>query len=215
MAIFISSSQALPEAEISLLAKFNSSTFHVCHVKHFPNCRFFKCILLPIALNHWLLKMLARFGKGFSQRNRPGKFKGLKCYIGIRFLSLWKINFHPTGYLDLEHRVTWLGGPWSYAGPCCSTQSLHALPFGQLSVSNSRLLSRASLMAHKVKNLPAMEETWVRSLSQKDLLEKRMNTYSSILAWRVPWTEEPGELHSPWGHRVPHDWPTNTFTFWA
>ena len=53
-------------------------------------------------------------------------------------------------------------------------------------------------MAQMVKNLPAMKETWVRSLGQEDSLEKRMAMHSSILAWRTPWTEEPG---SPWGHK--------------
>ena len=49
-------------------------------------------------------------------------------------------------------------------------------------------------MAHMVKNLPAVEETGVRSLSEEDPLEKGMAALSSILAWTVPWTEEPGEL---------------------
>ena len=49
------------------------------------------------------------------------------------------------------------------------------------------------------KNLPAMQETQVQSLGQEDRLEKEMATHSSILAWRIPWTEEPGGLHSPWG----------------
>ena len=52
----------------------------------------------------------------------------------------------------------------------------------------------ASLVAQRIKNQPAMQETWVRSLGQKDHLEKGMATYSSILAWRIPWTEEPGRL---------------------
>ena len=49
-------------------------------------------------------------------------------------------------------------------------------------------------MAQKVKNLPAMQETWVRSLGQEDGLEKGMATRSSILAWRIPWTEEYGDM---------------------
>ena len=49
----------------------------------------------------------------------------------------------------------------------------------------------ASLVAQLVKNLPAMQETWVQSLDQEDLLEKEMPTRSSILAWKIPWTEEP------------------------
>ena len=47
-----------------------------------------------------------------------------------------------------------------------------------------------------VKNLPAVQETWVRSLGQEDPLEKGMAAHSSILAWRIPWTEEPGRLQS-------------------
>ena len=49
-------------------------------------------------------------------------------------------------------------------------------------------------MAQMVKNVPAMQETWVQSLCLEDLLEKEMATYSSILAWEIPWTEEPGGL---------------------
>ena len=51
-----------------------------------------------------------------------------------------------------------------------------------------------------VKSLPAMWETWITSLCQDDPLEKEMATQSSILAWRIPWTEEPGGLN-PWGHK--------------
>ena len=56
-----------------------------------------------------------------------------------------------------------------------------------------------------VKNLPAMQETGVQSLGQEDPLEKEMATHSSILAWRIPWTEEPGGLPSMGSHRVGHD----------
>ena len=53
-------------------------------------------------------------------------------------------------------------------------------------------------MAQTVKNLPAMQETWVRSLGWEDPLEKGMTTHSSIPAWRIPWTEESDGLYSPW-----------------
>ena len=53
-----------------------------------------------------------------------------------------------------------------------------------------------SLVAWMVKNPPAMQDTWVQSLGQEDPLEKGMAIYYSILAWRIPWTEEPGGLHS-------------------
>ena len=54
------------------------------------------------------------------------------------------------------------------------------------------MLFGASLVAQMVKNLPAVQETWVQALGQEDPLEKGMTTHSSIVAWRIPWTEEPG-----------------------
>ena len=74
------------------------------------------------------------------------------------------------------------------------------------------MLSRlvlASLVAQMVKRLPAMQETWVRSLGQEDPLEKEMATHSSILAWRIPWIVEPGRLQSMGSQRVRHDWVTS------
>ena len=65
-------------------------------------------------------------------------------------------------------------------------------------------------MAQTVKNLPAMQETWVRSLGQEDPLEKGMATHSSVLAWRIPWTKEPDRLQSMGSQTVGHDWVTNT-----
>ena len=56
-----------------------------------------------------------------------------------------------------------------------------------------------------IKNPPAMWDTWVRSLGQEDPLEEGMATYSSILAWRIPWTEEPDRLQSMGSHRVGHN----------
>ena len=59
-------------------------------------------------------------------------------------------------------------------------------------------------MAQKIKNLSAMQDTWVRSLGWEDPLEKGMATHSSILAWKIPWTEEPGGLRSVGSQRVGH-----------
>ena len=60
-------------------------------------------------------------------------------------------------------------------------------------------------MAQTVKHLPAMQETWVRSLGQEDPLEKEMATHSSILSWEIPWIEEPGGLQSMGLQRVRYD----------
>ena len=59
---------------------------------------------------------------------------------------------------------------------------------------------KASLVAQMVKNLPAMQGTRVQSLGQEDPLKKGMAAHPSILAWKIPWTEEPSRIYSPWGH---------------
>ena len=64
---------------------------------------------------------------------------------------------------------------------------------------------RPSLVAQRVKRLPAVQETWVRSLGQEDSLEKEMAPHSSTLAWKIPWTEKPGRLQSMGSQRVGHD----------
>ena len=64
------------------------------------------------------------------------------------------------------------------------------------------------MVAQRLKHLPAMRETWVWSLGWEDPLEKEMATHSCILAWRIPWMEEPGGLQSMGSHRVGHDWAT-------
>ena len=60
-------------------------------------------------------------------------------------------------------------------------------------------------MPQRVKRLPTMWETWVRSLGREDPLEKEMAAHSSILAWKIPWTKEPGKLQSMGLQRVGHD----------
>ena len=60
-------------------------------------------------------------------------------------------------------------------------------------------------MAQLVKNLPAVQETWVQSLGQEDSLEKEMTTHSSTFAWKIPWTEEAGRLQSMGSQKVRHD----------
>ena len=70
---------------------------------------------------------------------------------------------------------------------------------------STSLIIGAFLVAQMVKNLPAMQVTWVQSLSQENPLEKGVATYSSILAWKIPWTEESGWLLSMGSQRVGHD----------
>ena len=92
-----------------------------------------------------------------------------------------------------------------------SSRFLCDLNFGQVFQMFSQCPHWVSLVAQLVKNLPAMQETLVWFLGWEDPLEKETATYSSILACRIPWTEEPGRLQSMGSQRVRHDWATFTF----
>ena len=74
-------------------------------------------------------------------------------------------------------------------------------------------LSHDSLVAQTVKRLPTMQETWVRSLGREDPLEKEMAPHSSTLAWKIPWTQEPGRLQSMGLRRVGHNLVTEQQRF--
>ena len=77
--------------------------------------------------------------------------------------------------------------------------------FLHLKLSKFYLVARASLVAQSVRNMPAEQETQFRSLGREDPLEKEMATRSSIVAWKISWTEEPGGLQSMGSQRVGHD----------
>ena len=74
-------------------------------------------------------------------------------------------------------------------------------------------VSLSCMVAQMVEHLPTMQETWVRSLGQEDPLEKEMSIHSSTLAWKIPWTEEPGGLQSMGLQRVGHDLMTSLSLF--
>ena len=92
--------------------------------------------------------------------------------------------------------------------PC---MGLCDMPLGVTSwfKANPLLSRETSLVAQRLKHLPPMWETWVWSLGREDPLEKEMVTHSSILAWRIPWTEKPGKLQSMGLQRVGHNWATS------
>ena len=92
--------------------------------------------------------------------------------------------------------------PSKHLIPCCP---LLLLPSIDVTISKCELGQRGSWVAQTAKNLPVMPETWVQSLGQEDPLEKEMATHSSILAWKIPWTEEPGGLQSMGSQKVGHD----------
>ena len=118
-------------------------------------------------------------------------------------MTPWTIAYQAPPSVGFSRQEYWSGLPFPSPGdlpnpgiePRSSTLQADALPSeppGNRSVNNNKQL---------VNNLPAMQETWVRSLSQEDPLEKRMATNSSIVAWRSPWTEEAVGLQSMEGHK--------------
>ena len=104
-----------------------------------------------------------------------------------------------------------LGSPESSIGPesTCNAEDPSSIPGSGISAGEGigypLQYSWASLVAQLVENLPAMQESWVRSLGWENPLEKVKATHSSIVAWRIPWTEEPGRLQSMGSQRVGHD----------
>ena len=100
--------------------------------------------------------------------------------------------------------------PWDLPSPGIKPTSPAFPALQEDSLPLGRHESWASPVAQLVNSLPAMQENRVQSLGWEDPLEKEMATHSSILAWRNPWTEEPGGLQNMGSQRVGHDWGTNT-----
>ena len=102
--------------------------------------------------------------------------------------------------------TNWISNSW------CEKVLLYGLSGNKCREKDYYHFGNTSLVTPTVKNLPAMQETWVQSLDQEDPLEMGMATHSSVLAWKIGWADEPGGLQSMGSQRVGH-WVTNTFTF--
>ena len=114
----------------------------------------------------------------------PGKNTGVGCHF---LLQCMKVKSES----EVAQPCPTLSDPTD-----CSQQAAPSMRFARQEYWNGN-----SLLAQMVKNMPAMQETQVQSQGWEDPLEKEMATHSSILDWRIPQTEEPGRLYSPWGHK--------------
>ena len=126
------------------------------------------------------------------------------------FATPWTVAHQAPLSMGFSRQEYWSGLPFPSPGdlpnpgikPRCPSLQADALtsepPGKPLIILVSRYIIGASQVAQRLKHLPAMRETWVQSLCWEDPLEKEMVTHSSILAWRISCTEEPGSL-SPWG----------------
>ena len=129
---------------------------------------------------------------------------------GFCLSALWcPLSAYCLPGLSLTLDMGYLFGTWGYSGISPAKCSCCSLPWTRALISFRTLwdFHGASLMAQRLQRLPAMRETWVRSLGWEDPLEKEMATHSSIPAWRIPRMEEPGGLPSTGLQRVGHDCP--------
>ena len=124
------------------------------------------------------------------------------CTFGVPDLVLSGQAYRGVG-LPSHFYQRWSAVLGLWSGPCTLGQQLSpeqvTLSYMQRGVFDRYLVPQT------VKNLPAMQDIWVQSLGQEDPLEKEMATHSRILAWRIPWTEEPGRLQSTGLQRVGHN----------
>ena len=141
-----------------------------------------------------------------------GKFYwGLECCMCKRGLKML-FTVHPTmntpkiWFLGIRFLRIALKSQHSLVGTVSQNRQEINLLIPEQGRTWAILAMGISLVAWRLKRLPAMRETWVRPLGWEDPLEKEMATHSSILGWRIPWTEEPDGLQSVGSQRVRHDW---------
>ena len=132
----------------------------------------------------------------------PGKNTGVGCHFILQGTFLTQVlNLGLLHCRQILYQLSYEGSTHSPLALTRRTYLAKTLTF--------KSSVRASLVAQRLKRLPAMQETWVQFLGREDSLEKEMATHSSILAWRIPWTEEPGGLQSTGSQRVGYDWATS------
>ena len=212
MSLWIETSQ-FPDSK---LGKVPILLFALYHLGQSPNATIAVETLSALRLQ----KLAAQLWKGLSfpwaSHCSNSVFHSNKLYSPLILPPVWK--FFPT-HAQIMTGTLNLGPPWrSFSEstfPCsrfreACIKEQHWMD-GLWILATSPGFERASLVAQMVKNEPAMQENWVLSLGREDLLEKGMGTHSSVLAWRIPWTEEADRLQSMGLQSVRHDWETNTF----
>ena len=177
-------------------------------------------------------QLTCHLSSGVSSDNSRAPYAPEHPTTKLDFLHSTSPSWHPAflwvGYASLSLVSLW--APWTqgqlyfchFPGgsdneeSTCNTGDLGSIPGSGRSpgegIDCPLQYSGASRVAQLVKNPPAMWETWAWSLGWEDPLEEGMATPSSVLAWRIPWTEEPGGLQSTGPQRVRHDWMTQHST---
>ena len=182
----------------------NSVSFDI-YMKSWPQSRYQAYLSLPY-VTCWKMSFAITLLESWATVDRGLNYSGLRDLVLIFLrtaekplgLSLWKEINHPRRIFVTENRRL-------------SSVAFH------LVLNMTGILIKAVFVVRHIRRaleaqtygLPTRRETWVQSLGQEDLLEKEMATHSSILAWKIPWTEEPGRLQSVGLQRVRHDWATS------
>ena len=177
--------------------------------------------LLPIYLLHrsqkFLLKRISHCITYFLSENPLNNFKCAWNKPWISFKSLQESSGSPVPscffchYFPFHGTIFW--SPWSCFSPQVGLLFTTVyLPLLLTYLERPSPYFHVVFVSQMVKNPPAMQETRVRSLGWEDPLEKRTTTHSSILAWRMPWTEEQCGLQSMGSQKVGYDWVTFTFS---
>ena len=193
------------KAKINSLIRYNVNTFKLLYQWSATESNFAFLLFQPFPREH-----LAMTEDKLWLEIQPG----VGCVTGMWWVESkddaenpacglpWWLFVKESAWQCRKHRFD----PWSKRVPHatklnqCATTIEPVLQSPKLQLLKF-MSQAASLVAQRLKHLPAMRETWVRSLGWEDPLEKEMATHSSILAWRIPWAEEPGGLNSPRGRK--------------
>ena len=169
-----------------------------------PEPRWHWCFPLSFLLTRSsLLVRIIRFKKRLSSLHHPLGCEGSGSAFSQQMIwapTVYQTLFYIHGETAFRQEVTPL--------------ALKKLAFKRIikHFLDASLWPQAPLVAQMVKNPPSVREIWIRSLGWEDPLEEGMETHSSILAWTIPWTEEPGKLQSMGSQRVRYDWTTKHST---
>ena len=200
--------------EVAWLQALPSSSFPFFHRSWVFSKSACRKKIKPFLTLRCLAALFATFSKSLTALNITVWTTKVQQKLLWILSSVWKSKENCAAHVGAHCRLA----DWKSLKSSCFLNIWEVMPSGNVPTETSpfplrqmNIVSTQDIpVAQTVKNLPVTQETWVRSLAREDPLEKGIATHSSILAWRIPWTEDPGS-YSPWGHKeLDMIWVTNT-----